>query len=73
MKNNLLEEMLEQKGILTTGRNWEVPEFLSPRTLALIHRGWWWPAGLRLQRPSRKAGGQPSCKITREKEFAAQI
>ena len=28
MKNNLLEEMLEQKGILTTGRNWEVTVFV---------------------------------------------
>lgn len=47
---------------------------VSPRTLALIPRGRWWPAGLRLQRLSRKAGGQPSsCKVTREKEFAAQI
>lgn len=66
--------MLHCPGDRETGRNWEVPELLSPRTLALIPRGRWWPAGLRLQRLSRKAGGQPSsCQITRENEFAAQI
>ena len=53
MKNNLLEEMLEQKGILITGRTWEVTVFVrkedrfGPKSLQLrrgahcqkLHRG----------------------------------
>ena len=65
--------MLHCPGDRETGRNWEVAEWLSPGTLALVHSGWW-PAGVSLQRLSRMAGGQPSsCKIKREKEFAAHI